>query len=110
MIQSIYKLLNLSEKNYFKYIFALLCLNSVFELLSLAVFYPLIKFLVDDTYSMATINSYLVNYKYQITNTNELIFLYLALILIMFLIKNSFYIFYIYKQNKFLKKNKIKSL
>ncbi len=108
MIASIYKLLNSREKNYFKYIFILLCLNSLFELISLAIFYPLIKFLTDNAYGMATINSYLVKFNYQIINTNELIFFFLGVILIIFVIKNSFYLYYVYEQNKFVKKIRLR--
>jgi ATP-binding cassette, subfamily B, bacterial PglK len=108
MIASIYKLLNFREKYHFKYIFILLCINSLLELMSLAIFYPLIKFLTDGNYGMATINNYLIKFDYQIINTNEVIFFFLGLILIMFVIKNSFYLYYVYEQTKFVKKIRLR--
>ena len=52
MIQSILKLLNTSEKKYFNFIFVLLCLNSLFELISLAIFYPTLTLLFDENYDL----------------------------------------------------------
>lgn len=83
-------------------------INSSLELISLAVFYPLVKFLTDNTYGMDTINAYLVEFNYEITNPNGLLFFFLGAILIVFFIKNSFYIFYIYELNKFIKKVRLR--
>ena len=109
MIKSIYKLLNSNEKKYFNYIFFLLCLNSIFELISLAVFYPLIKFLIDDTYGLTVINNYLLKLNYENINSNELILFYLTSIWIVFLLKNIFYFFYIYEVNRFIKKIRLRT-
>ena len=83
-------------------------INSSLELISLAVFYPLVKFLTDNTYGMDAINAYLVEFNYEITNSNGLLFFFLGAILIVFFIKNSFYIFYIYELNKFIKKVRLR--
>jgi len=52
MIQGILKLLNTSEKKYFNFIFILLCLNSLLELLSLAILYPTLTLLFDKNYDL----------------------------------------------------------
>ena len=108
MISTIIKILNSEEKYYFKYILILMFINSFFELVSLAAFYPLIKFLTNETYGLDFINSYLTNFNYQIENENELIYFYLATILIAFIIKNIFYVYFIYEQNKFIKKIRLR--
>ena len=74
MINNIYKILNSKEKIFFKYIFFLMMINSSLELISLAVFYPLVKFLTDNTYGMDVINAYLAEFNYEITNSNGLLF------------------------------------
>ena len=108
MISTIIKILNSEEKYYFKYILILMFINSFFELVSLAVFYPLIKFLTNETYGLDFINSYLAKLNYQIENENELIYFYLVTILIAFIIKNIFYVYFIYEQNKFIKKIRLR--
>jgi ABC-type bacteriocin/lantibiotic exporter with double-glycine peptidase domain len=108
MINNIYKILNSKERIFFKYIFFLMVINSALELISLAVFYPLVKFLTDNTYGMDAINAYLAEFNYEITNSNGLLFFFLGAILIVFFIKNSFYIFYIYEINKFIKKVRLR--
>ena len=108
MISTIIKILNSEEKYYFKYILILMFINSFFELVSLAVFYPLIKFLTNETYGLDFINSYLAKFNYQIVNENELIYFYLVTILIAFIIKNIFYVYFIYEQNKFIKKIRLR--
>ena len=75
MISTIIKILNSEEKYYFKYILILMFINSFFELVSLAVFYPLIKFLTNETYGLDFINSYLAKLNYQIENENETCYL-----------------------------------
>jgi len=59
-------------------------------------------------HGMASINSYLIKFNYQITSTNEFIFFFLGIILIIFIIKNSFYLYYVYEQNKFVKKIRLR--
>jgi ATP-binding cassette, subfamily B, bacterial PglK len=108
MINNIYKILNSKERMFFKYIFFLMVINSALELVSLAVFYPLIKFLTDNTYGMDAINTYLAEFNYEITSSNGLLFFFLGAILIVFFIKNIFYIFYIYELNKFVKKVRLR--
>ena len=68
MISTIIKILNLKEKYYFKYILILMFVNSFFELVSLAVFYPFIKFLTDATYGLDFVNRYLIKFDYQSAN------------------------------------------
>jgi len=57
---------------------------------------------------MGSINSYLVKFNYQITNTNEFIYFFLGMILIVFVVKNSFYLYFVYEQNKFVKKIRLR--
>ena len=108
MIQTVYKLLNSGEKKYFKFILFLLCLNSIFELISLAIFYPLLSFLIDSTYDISIINNFLDKFNYQITTYKGLIFFFLGIILVVFFIKNIFYLYYVYEQNKFLRKIRLR--
>jgi len=108
MIKSILKLLDPSEKKYFNFIFVLLCINSFFELISLVIFYPMLTLLFDDNYDFTKIDIFLNNFGIQIINFNGYLYLFLCLILITFLIKNLFYLYFIYNQNKFVREIRIR--
>ena len=54
MIQSILKILNISEKKYLIFILILLCINSLLELFSLAIFYPILSLLFDENYNFTS--------------------------------------------------------
>ena len=99
MIKKILRLLNDSEKKYFNFIFILLCINSFFELVSLAVFYPTLSILFDENYDFTKIDDLLNNFDIQIINFNGYLYLFFGLIFIIFLIKNVFFMYFIYKQN-----------
>ena len=108
MIKSILKLLDTGEKRYFIFIFALLCINSFFELISLVIFYPMLTLLFDENYDFTKIDIFLNNFGIQIVNFNGYLYLFLCLILITFLIKNIFYLYFIYNQNKFVRELRIR--
>ena len=59
MIKSIYKLLTSKEKFFLYFVLILLCLNSLLELLSMAIFYPLLKILIDNSYDISFLHNYL---------------------------------------------------
>ena len=103
MIKSVLRLLIDSEKKYFNYIFILLCINSFFELISLAVFYPTVSILFDENYDFTKIDNLLNNFDIQIINFNGYLYLFFGLIFIVFLIKNLFFMYFIYKQNQFVR-------
>jgi ABC-type multidrug transport system fused ATPase/permease subunit len=109
MIKSILRLLNDSEKKHFNYIFILLCINSIFELVSLAVFYPTLSILFDENYDFTKIDNLLNNFDIQIINFNGYLYLFFGLIFIIFLIKNVFFMYFIYKQNQFVREIRIRT-
>lgn len=109
MIKSILRLLNESEKKYFNFIFILLCANSFFELISLLTFYPALTLLFDENYNFTKIDNFLNSFGIQIVNFNGYLYLFLVLIFIIFLIKNLFYIYFIYNQNKFVRDIRIRA-
>ena len=109
MIKSILRLLNDSEKKHFNYIFILLCINSFFELVSLAVFYPTLSILFDENYDFTKIDNLLNNFDIQIINFNGYLYLFFGLIFIVFLIKNLFFMYFIYKQNQFVREIRMRT-
>lgn len=109
MIKSILRLLNDSEKKHFNYIFILLCINSFFELVSLAVFYPTLSILFDENYDFTKIDNLLNNFDIQIINFNGYLYLFFGLIFIIFLIKNVFFMYFIYKQNQFVREIRMRT-
>lgn len=108
MIKSIYKLLSISEKKYFYFIFFLLFLNSIFELISLAAFYPILVLLFDKNYNFERINNYLHFLDFTFSSFNDYLYLFLFIILIIFLIKNFFYLYFVYQQNKFVREIRLR--
>ena len=109
MIKSILRLLNDSEKKHFNYIFILLCINSFFELVSLAVFYPTLSILFDENYDFTKIDNLLNNFDIQIINFNGYLYFFLGLIFIIFLIKNVFFMYFVYKQNQFVREIRMRT-
>ena len=109
MIKKILRLLNDSEKKYFNFIFILLCINSFFELVSLAVFYPTLSILFDENYDFTKIDDLLNNFDIQIINFNGYLYLFFGLIFIIFLIKNVFFMYFIYKQNQFVREIRMRT-
>jgi len=103
MIKEIYKILRVNEKKYFYFIFLLLCLNSFFELLTLVVFYPLLQILFENSYNYNYFNIIFEKLYLRDITLNKIIYFSLGLILIIFFIKNFFYIYFVYHQNKFIK-------
>ena len=79
MIKSILRLLNDSEKKQFNYIFILLCINSFFELVSLAVFYPTLSILFDENYDFTKIDNLLNNFDIQIISFNGYLYFFFSL-------------------------------
>lgn len=108
MITTIYKLLSINEKRYFYFIFFLLCLNSIFELISLAVFYPILVLLFDENYDFERLNNYLQVLDFKLLSFNDYLFLFLFSILLIFFIKNFFYLYFIYQQNKFVREIRLR--
>jgi len=109
MIKKILRLLNDSEKKYFNFIFILLCINSFFELVSLAVFYPTLSILFDENYDFTKIDDLLNNFDIQIINFDGYLYLFFGLIFIIFLIKNVFFMYFIYKQNQFVREIRMRT-
>ena len=109
MIKSILRLLNDSEKKHFNYIFILLCINSFFELVSLAVFYPTLSILFDENYDFTKIDNLLNNFDIQIINFNGYLYFFMGLIFIIFLIKNVFFMYFVYKQNQFVREIRMRT-
>jgi ABC-type bacteriocin/lantibiotic exporter with double-glycine peptidase domain len=109
MIKSIYALLNLKEKKIFYFLFVLVILNAVLELISLATFYPLLRILLDEHYNLNFINIYLDKLNLKIADiNNKLILIVLFLVFITFIIKNFFYLVYVYFQNNFIKNTRLR--
>jgi ATP-binding cassette, subfamily B, bacterial PglK len=108
MITSIYKLLSISEKKYFYFIFFLLCINSIFELISLAAFYPILVLLFDENYNFEKINNYLQFLDFNSLSFNDYLFLFLFIILTVFFIKIFFYLYFVYQQNKFVREIRLR--
>jgi len=108
MIKSIYKLLSKNEKKYFYFIFFLLCVNSIFELISLAAFYPILVLIFDKDYNFEIINNYLQFLDFNLLSFNDYLYLFLLSILIIFFIKNFFYLYFIYQQNKFVREIRLR--
>ena len=108
MIKDIYKILNNTEKNFFYFVFILLCFNSLFELITVAAFYPLLQVLFNDNYNFNFLNILLDYFNLQNISLDKTVFLLLGLILIIFFIKNLFYIYFVYHQNKFVKSIRIR--
>jgi len=103
MIKDIYKILNNGEKNFFYFVFILLCFNSFLELLTVAAFYPLLQFLFNNNYNFNFLNILLDYFSLKDVGLNKTIFFLFGLILIIFFFKNLFYIYFVYQQNKFVK-------
>jgi len=108
MIKDIYKILNNREKKLFYFVFLLLCLNSIFELITIAAFYPLLQILFENNYNFNFFNILLNQLNLKDISLNKTIFFLLGLILIIFFIKNLFYIYFVYYQNKFVKNIRIR--
>ena len=94
MIKNIIKLLNAREKKYFNFIFILLCINSIFELLSIAILFPTLNLLFNENYDFTKIDSYLNIVGIQVTNFTGYLYLLLGLIFIIFCTKNLFYFYF----------------
>ncbi len=109
MIKIILRLLTKKEKNYFNFIFLLLCINSIFELFSLAIFYPTLTLLFDEDYNFEKIDNFLNYFNYQITSFEGYLYLFLITILIIFFVKNLFNFYFLYHQNKFVQIIRLRS-
>jgi len=108
MIKSILRLLNNNEKKYLNFILILLCINSLLELISIAVFYPILTLLFDNNYDFTKIDNILDNFNIQINSFNGYLNLFLSLILITFLLKNLFNFYFFYQQNKFVREIRLR--
>jgi len=108
MIKSILRLLNNNEKKYLNFILILLCINSLLELISIAVFYPILTLLFDNNYDFKKIDNILDNFNIQINSFNGYLNLFLSLILITFLLKNLFNFYFFYQQNKFVREIRLR--
>lgn len=108
MIQSILKLLNISEKKYLSFILILLCINSLLELFSLAIFYPILSLLFDENYDFTKLDSLLNFLNIEINSYEGYFYFLLSSILVIFLIKNLFNLYFIYQQNKFVREIRLR--
>ncbi|OUU25566.1 MAG: hypothetical protein CBB97_09480 [Candidatus Endolissoclinum sp. TMED37] len=108
MIQSILKLLNISEKKYLSFILILLCINSLLELFSLAIFYPILSLLFDENYNFTKLDNLLNFLSIEINSYEGYLYFLLSSILVIFLIKNLFNLYFIYQQNKFVREIRLR--
>ena len=108
MISNILKLLNSDEKKAFILMFFLLTINSFLELLSVAAFYPIFKIFFEGSFKIGIINEQLE--ANNLENFYEIygIYIFLALILIIYLSKNLFNIYFAYKQHQFSKNVRVR--
>ena len=108
MISNIIKLLNSDEKKNFILMFLLLTVNSFLELLSVAAFYPMFKIFFEGSFKIGIINEYLATNNLE--NFYEIygIYIFLALILFIYLLKNLFNIYFAYKQHQFSKNVRVR--
>ena len=105
MIRTIFKLLNFREKRLFFFIFFLLIINSILELFSIAIFFPIFQLLFDDklpnNFYYDIINNSYFNFQ---SNSSEFYILSLLIfVCLIFLLKSLFYIYFNYEQNNFIK-------
>ena len=96
------------KKKNFILMFLLLTVNSFLELLSVAAFYPMFKIFFEGSFKIGIINEYLATNNLE--NFYEIygIYIFLALILFIYLLKNLFNIYFAYKQHQFSKNVRVR--